>query len=460
MSKIKNFYISTLGCRLNQAESQDLEAQLIKSGWDKASNPGDADLIVVNTCVVTKKAERETRKEIRRLRRENPRARLVAAGCWVDKINQFGGIEVAGIDNMISNQGKWKRAKGDVYTSDGVPKGLPPETLARMRCGRGLRGVHCIQVRALIKIQSGCANSCTYCLPTLIRGPSISIPIKDIVSQVNQAVDAGAVEVVLTGQNVSQYNDQGKTWLDLVDRVLSQTDIQLLRLGSINPTLVERPNSNLVERLTTSDGVTQSLLRGETSGQLVNLYQGVGKNRLARHLHLSLQSGSNRILKKMNRNYTTDQFRKVVKNLRQNVDRINITTDVIVGFPGETKEDFQKTLDFCKEMKFGKTHVFRYSPRQGTLAFQKRKEWCRVGSKTKKKRSKMMRRLERELRRQFWESQIGKTAVAKIWGTGKGLTDNYIPIELKLEKSLAAPVVKKVKLSTFIHDRGKITAEL
>ncbi len=423
MSKIKNFYISTLGCRLNQAESQDLEAQLIKSGWDKASNPGDADLIVVNTCVVTKKAERETRKEIRRLRRENPRARLVAAGCWVDKINQFGGIEVEGIDNMISNQGKWKRAEGDVYTSDGVPKGL-------------LRGVHCIQVngRVLIKIQSGCHNQCAYCLPALVRGSSISIPIEEIIDKVNLAVDVGAVEIVLTGQNVSQYNDNGRTWIDLVEKVLTRTDVQLLRLGSINPTLVE------YQKINYNSG------SGTIVEELVCLFHGSDRERLARHLHLSLQSGSDRILKMMNRDYTTAQFSKIVKRLRQGIEGINITTDVIVGFPGEGEEDFQKTLNFCRKMKFGQIHIFRYSPRKGTHAFAKRKEWGRVDPKVKKARSKKLQKIEKKLRHQFWQSQIGRSAVAKVWGSGDGSTDNYIPIKINLKKKLTTPIVTKVRL--------------
>ncbi len=409
------FYISTLGCRLNQAESQELEELLTNQGWHKTDKAEKADLIVINTCVVTRKAERETRKELRRLRRENRQARLVAAGCWVDKINQFGGIEVEGIDEMISNQEKWKMAKGLMLN-------------AQSRMGKQTEG------RVLIKIQSGCHNQCAYCLPTLVRGASISVPIERVVKRVQQVVENQVVEAVLTGQNVSQYNDDGKTWVDLVEAVLKQTDIQLLRLGSINPTLVERPDFNY------SSG------SGTIVEELVCLFHGSGRGRLARHLHLSLQSGSDRILKKMNRNYTTDQFREVVKNLRQNVDGMNITTDVIVGFPGESKEDFQQTLEFCREMKFGKVHVFRYSPRKGTLVLQKRREWGRVGSKIKKKRSKKMRKLEKKLRHQFWESQIGKTAVAKIWGTGKGLTDNYIPIKMDLNKKINKPIVRQVRL--------------
>jgi threonylcarbamoyladenosine tRNA methylthiotransferase MtaB len=417
------FFILTLGCRLNQAESQELEDKLLSLGCQKAETPKEADLVVVNTCVVTRKAERETRKTLRRLRRENPKAKLIASGCWVNKVDQFGGIKVEEVDEMIKNEEKWEMAEGLTLNAQG---------------GDIYKKIKQINGRALIKIQAGCHNQCTYCLPTLVRGPSISRSVDKVVKNVKEAVARGAVEVVLTGQNVSQYNDNGKTWINLVEAVLKETDIKLIRLGSVSP--------DLVERLSTSDGVTQSLLRGETGAQLVKLYQGVGKNRLARHLHLSLQSGSNRILKKMNRKYTTEQFTEVVDKLRQWVDGINITTDIIVGFPGETEDDFQRTLDFCREMKFGKIHIFRYSPRKGTLAFKKREEWGRVNSKIKKERSKKLHQLEKKLRCQFWQSQVGKTAVAKIWGNGDGLTDNYIPIRVNLEEKLTQPIVREIKL--------------
>jgi len=369
---MNKFFISTLGCRLNQAESQDLENRLLNCGWQRADEAQEADLIVVNTCVVTVKAECETRKEIRHLRRENPQAKLVAAGCWVNKIDQFGGKQVE-VDKLVKSEKKWEWADGLMLSAQGSQGVTSNET----------------DGRALIKIQSGCHNQCTYCLPTLVRGPSVSISAREIVNKVNQAADSGAVEVVLTGQNVSQYNDQGKTWIDLVEEVLKKTSVKLIRLGSVNPTIVEGQTVELRSR-------SRTYLDG-----LVRLYQGGGQSRpnlirqrqgrLARHLHLSLQSGSDGVLKKMNRNYTTDQFAQVVKELQQEVEGINITTDVIVGFPGETEEDFEKTLDFCRQMKFGKIHVFRYSPRKGTKAYRKRKEWGRIHSKVKRERSKKMR---------------------------------------------------------------------
>jgi threonylcarbamoyladenosine tRNA methylthiotransferase MtaB len=193
---------------------------------------------------------------------------------------------------------------------------------------------------------------------------------------------------------------------------------------------------------------------GETDYQqaaprLVELYNGIGEGRLARHLHLSLQSGSNKVLKKMNRNYTTKEFREVVNIVRRGISGINITTDIIVGFPGETDKDFKQTLNFVKEMKFGKLHVFRYSARKGTLAAEKEKQWGEIDSKTKKKRSKKIRQLGKKLKKDFYHKQIGTEAIAKVWGEGDGLTDNYIPIKLDLSKKIAEAEINKVKLDEF-----------
>lgn len=419
MTQTKFFYIQTLGCRLNQAESQELKQALLDQGWQETDQPKQADLVVLNTCVVTKKAERETRKAVRSLRQDNPDAELVVAGCWVDKMKQFGGIDVEGIDRRIGNEEKWN--------------GLNYE----------LNNVDYFSKRALVRVQSGCSNACAYCLPYLIRGQSQSVPIKQIVKKVKQALKRGAIEVVLTGQNVSQYQDENKNWLDLVERVLKETDVPLLRLGSINPLLVEVGD------------------RGskQAAEQLVEIYQGVGKDRLgspigglARHLHLSLQSGSNKILKRMNRNYTTKEFQEVVNIVRRGVEGINITTDIIVGFPGETKKDFNQTLEFIRKMKFGKLHVFRYSSRKGTQAYKKGEQWDKVNSKVKKKRSKEVRELGKKLKKDFWQSQIGKQAIAKIWGKGQGLTDNYIPIKVKKGEKFKEPKVKQVSFKKTFSD--------
>ncbi len=413
---MRYFYIQTLGCRLNQAESQELKQVLINKGWQETNNPKKADLIVLNTCVVTKKAERGTRKAIRGLRQDNPEAELVVAGCWVDKIEKYGGIKPKQIDRLVPNKFKWEKLVEELEEKEQSSD------------------LDYFSSRALIRVQTGCSNACSYCLPYLVRGQPQSVPIKQVVQKVKQALNQGAIEIVLTGQNVSQYQDGDRNWLDLVEGVLKETDAPLLRLGSINPLLVEAGDKNYQQ----------------AAERLVAIYNSIGKDRpalrrgrLARHLHLSLQTGSNRILKRMNRNYTIEEFREVVDIVRRGVKGINITTDIIVGFPGETRKDFKRTLKFVKKIKFGKLHVFRYSDRKGTQAYKKSKQWAKINSKVKKARSKKIRKIGTKLRKDFWQSQVDKTAIAKVWGEGKGLTDNYIPI--RLENKFEKPELIKVE---------------
>ncbi len=412
---MSKFYIHTLGCRLNQAESQELKQSLLASGWQETGKTTHADLLVLNTCVVTKKAERETRKAIRRLRAENPQAKLVVAGCWVDKINRVSGLDVAGIDQRIRNKQKWNLAES-----------------LKQKAKSQKNKFEYFSRRALIRVQTGCSNGCAYCLPYLIRGRPKTVPAEAVVDKVDQALNDGAIEIVLTGQNISQYQDKDKNWLDLVEKILKQTEVKLLRLGSINPLLVE----------------TGDLDYKQAADRLVGLYNDVGKNRLARHLHLSLQSGSDKVLKRMNRNYTSKEFQELVNIVRRGVKGINITTDIIVGFPGETKKDFKKTLKFIKKLKFGKLHIFRYSARKGTLAYKKAEQWGKIDSRVKKERSRRVRKLGKRLKKKFWQNQIGKQAIAKVWGESQGLTDNYIPIKLNLGQKLSKPRIEKIKLIT------------
>lgn len=411
---MKTFYLSTLGCRLNQAESQKLEKNLVSRGWQKTTESSGASLIILNTCVVTEKAEKEVRQLIRRLRRENKKAKIVVAGCWVDLIKSNKDKFLEEVDLMITNDQKWEALLGSL--------GFSKEKKTYSN------------TRALIKIQSGCFNNCTYCLPRLVRGKSISVPTKEIIGEAKESINQGALQVILTGQNVAQYNDQGKNWVDLVERVLKETDIELIRLGSVNPTIVEEKGKP-VDREE----------RNMVLKKLVSLYKGVGKDRLSRHLHLSLQSGSDKILKLMNRKCTTRQFREVANYLKKNIKDINITTDIIVGFPQETKADFQKTLDFCKEIGFGKIHIFRYSKRKGTPATSLKDQ---INYQKKVERAKILSKLEKQLRLDFYKSQLGKEAMAIVWSNGRGLTDNYIQLSFKKPPKTAKVLTTKlVKLS-------------
>ncbi|MBU2592229.1 MiaB/RimO family radical SAM methylthiotransferase [Patescibacteria group bacterium] len=426
----RKFFLQTFGCRLNQAESGEAERLLFNCGWQKVATADQADLILLNTCAVTRKAEKEVRQTTSRLRKINPKAKIALAGCWVDKIKKFGGLVPEGIDLMVRNKGKWKeliqslKIKSQKNTP-GVSFLTPPGWKRNPR--------------VLIRIQTGCSNNCAYCLPRLIRGKPKSVPVKDIIARINKAVKRGTLEVVLTGQNISQYRDHGKDWINLTEEILKKTEIKLLRFGSINPSLVDDP--------TTSFSVQAK--------RLINFYQGLGKGRLSRHLHLSSQSGSGRVLKLMNRNYRSEIFLELVKLLRGGVKGINITTDIIVGFPGETEKDFLKTVRFAQKAKFGKIHIFRFSVRAGTLAAKMERGLGRVSEAIKTNRAERLAKIEKELRFKFWRSQIGKSAMAIILPGGKGLSDNYIPLMVKKAKTEKVSKIAKVK---FVALKGNFVA--
>lgn len=459
------FFIQTLGCRLNQAESQELEQLFFSKGWKKTSEMSskrdsrfEADLVVINSCVITQKAEKEVRQAIYKVERENPKAKLIVAGCWVNKIRLFKEKPIDGIDSIIGNGGKWRKIYKILNIKYNLPANATHQALQAGKYKPSIKNI--LGTRSLIKIQSGCDNNCSFCIARLVRGKPKSATISQIVGKIKKAMSNNALEIILTGQNVSQYNDNDKSWIDLIAEVLAKTNVKLLRLGSINPRLVElsgskkgkfdarpdkfsrSPSGAIRTRLPAGEaGLAERFLTGKS---LIEIFNGAGKDRLARHLHLSLQSGSDRILKLMNRKYTTKDYYQTVGSLRREVEGLNITTDVIVGFPSETKEDFQKTLKFCRKVKFGKIHIFRYSDRLGTAAL---KLPNKVDEKTKIRRAKILAKLEKKLRLDFWQSQIGKTTMAIVWKNGRGLTDNYIPVKMLNVKGLSLPKIFKVKFS-------------
>jgi len=387
------------------------------------------DLVIINSCVVTIKAEKEARQLARSIKRESPKAKIVVAGCWVDKINQFGGLRPnKGIDLLISNQEKW--AKGIKKLEKLIPK------------KRQRNKVNIKNYRKLIRAQTGCSNYCSYCLPALIRGKPKSVAIKTVIKEVNQTVDNGALEIVLTGQNLAAYNDNGKNWLDLVEQILAKTEISLIRFGSISPFLTENKEKSFQQAKVVAK-------------RLTGIYQTIGKDRLSAHLHLSLQSGSDKILKLMNRKYTAKEFLKIARILKKGIPDLNLTTDVIVGFPGETEKDFKQTLSLIKKVGFGKIHTFRFSKRPNTLATTKAKEWGAVPESIKKQRANKLTQLDKELRNKFYKSQIGKQMIAIIWPNGRGITSNYI--HLKIKKSPKKPKIVRVELIK--QDKNRLIAQ-
>lgn len=387
LKKGKTFAVYTFGCRLNQAESQLIKEKLLVEGL-KETVISQADWVIINSCVVTQKAQKEVGQFVRRIRRENSNCQLWLVGCFADLKRIDHQLSDLPVDRWLTNKEKRAWLKGFL-----VPTSFKSQ-------GRGL-----------VKIQEGCQHFCSYCLVPYLRGKSVSLPADFVLNNVRRLVERGTKWVVLTGVEVIHYQDHNLDFLSLVEKILKQTSVKLISFGSISPLI-----GNGVERL-------------------IRLYQKFPQ-RLARHLHLSLQSGSNKILKLMNRGYSAQEYLSLAERLKKSIAGLNLTTDIIVGFPGETKEDFQETLALVKKIGFGKIHIFRFSPRPRTLAEKKAGQWGVVDEKTKKQRANQLAKLEKKLRLKFWRSLLGTEATALAFEkfgpkVASGQTDNFVPVLIK-----------------------------
>lgn len=292
-----------------------------------------ADLMVVNTCAVTAEASRKSRKLIRRFHRLNPQAKLILTGCYAD-LETEQVADLAGVDLVISNRDKDRLVDIVSERLDLTTMPVPAQE------GEGLHIYQPARTRAFVKVQDGCRNRCTFCIVTVARGEERSRSIDDILTEIDQLIALGHHEVVLTGVHLGGYGHEiGVDLHQLVSAILKQTTVPRLRLSSLEPWEIP-------------DG----------------FWQLFADERLCPHLHLPIQSGSDTILRRMARRSDSDTIRQLVKDARQHVPRLLLTTDIIVGFPGETENDWQQTLDLVQEIGFSHIHIFGYSPRQGTAA--------------------------------------------------------------------------------------------
>lgn len=397
-------YLERVGCKLNQSEIEALGRGFVQAGHQVVQASEEADLCVVNTCTVTQAADSKSRKLIRQLRRANPTAQLIVTGCYAEMCPQE--IEaIGGVDLVVGNEDKERLVElvGGLERGEGTPLALPGLSL-RTPLGH---------TRAFVKIQDGCNNRCAYCIVSLARGRERSRPRQDILAEIEALVAAGCKEVVLTGVHVGRYGrDLGTGLGQLVEDILSETTVPRLRLSSIEPWDLE-----------------PSLLR---------LWEN---SRLCRHLHLPLQSGCDATLQRMGRRYTTSQYASLVVAACRSIPDLAITTDVIVGFPGETAEEFAMSLSFVEEMEFARTHIFKYSARPGTAAAEMPHQ---VPYAEKKKRSEAMLELARESSQGFCRRFLGQR-MEVLWETPcrddkkawSGLTDNYIRVMTRSEFDLA-----------------------
>ncbi|WP_462322372.1 tRNA (N(6)-L-threonylcarbamoyladenosine(37)-C(2))-methylthiotransferase MtaB [Halochromatium sp.] len=369
--------LSTLGCRLNEAELTGWSRELEARGC-RISGEGDAaDLVVVNTCAVTVEAVRKSRKLLRRLQREHPRARMVVSGCAVSlDQTQLGEL---GIDLVVPN-----RDKDRLVTIAEQTLALPlmPESAtepgASALFARGRQ-------RAFVKIQDGCRYQCSFCITTRARGEERSRPIAEVCREVNQLVADGIQEVVLTGVHAAGYgSDCSSSLSELLTAVLKDTDVSRIRLGSVEP--------------------------WDLSERFWRLFEDA---RMMPHLHLPLQSGADSVLKRMARRCKTDEFARLAELARSVQPDFTITTDIIVGFPGETDAEWAQTLAFVEEIGFAGLHIFGYSPREGTSAAEMPDQ---VPASVKRARSRELHALGLRLKRIWLERHLGSVQQVLIEG--------------------------------------------
>ncbi len=392
--------LDSLGCKLNQAETELLARELAEAGYHLVSPADKADVYILNTCTVTHIADGKSRHRLRLAHRRNPGALVVAAGCYAQRAPQELA-QIEGVDLVVGNDEKPYLLR--LLEESG--------RLTRPTCVQGnstSRYYDGLRTRAFIKVQDGCHSFCAYCIVPLVRSSEKSTPVDQVVAEVGHRIANGYKEVVLTGVKIGSYNSDGVNLKGLLEHILAETDKTRLRLSSLQPQ--------------------------EISPELIGLWRD---SRLCRHFHLSLQSGSDGVLNRMRRHYSVSDYQQAVSLIRAQVPEAAITTDVIVGFPGETDDEFEESYNLYRQMGFARIHVFTYSPRQGTQAAQLPQP---VGAQIKKQRSQKMLALAKESAQNFNRQFLCKV-MPVLWekqtdGLWSGLTDNYIKVYTKSNRVL------------------------
>ena len=421
---MKKVAFITLGCKVNQYETNAMTQQLIDEGYEIIETTEKADIYIVNTCTVTNMSDRKSRQMLRRVKMLNPEALVIACGCYVqvakEEIEKMEEIDIA-----LGNNEKKEIVK---YIEEWQDKQLKNSKLADVMKQREFVDfgdvVYTEKTRAVIKIQDGCDRFCSYCIIPYARGRVRSRKPESILSEVNQIAKKGIKEVVITGIHIASYGKDFKETYQLIDLLeeMNQIEgIQRIRLGSLEPLLI---TENFLQRLSKLE-------------------------KICHHFHLSLQSGCDETLKRMNRRYTTNQFREIVQLLRNTYNDVMLTTDIIVGFPGETDEEFEITKNFLKEINFYKMHIFKYSPRKGTKAAQMKNQI--LGDK-KEERSSILMAMSDENQKRYNESYIEKEIEVLFeedkQGIYKGHTANYILAYCKTNQKIDNQIVKVKCLNT------------
>ncbi|MBI3041160.1 MAG: tRNA (N(6)-L-threonylcarbamoyladenosine(37)-C(2))-methylthiotransferase MtaB [Chloroflexi bacterium] len=380
--------LDTLGCKVNQAEAEFLARQLAEAGYSLVSLVDEADVYILNTCTVTHTADSKSRRLLRAAHRRNPDARLVVTGCYAQRVPQELA-QIEGVSLVIDN-GEKPHLLRLLQECGGLSR------LTSIPGGQASHYHPVLRTRAFIKVQDGCNSFCAYCIVPLVRGRGHSLPVDRVVAEVSRRVAEGYQEVVLTGTEVGSYHHNGVSLKGLLEHILAETNITRLRLSSLQPQ--------------------------EISPELIGLWRD---RRLCPHFHLSLQSGSDAVLQRMKRGYCVSEYQEAVALIRTLVLNVAITTDIIVGFPGETGEEFEESYQLCRQLQFARIHVFPYSQRNGTEAARLPHQ---ISAQVQKERRQKILALAETSARNFRQQFSGKVRPV-LWekqsagGVWSGLTD-------------------------------------
>lgn len=420
MNKVA-FY--TLGCKVNQYETEAMTELFKKASYEVVDHEDYADVYVINTCTVTNMSDRKSRQFIRRSKKINPNSIIAVVGCY----SQVAPEEILDIEEVNVVMGTNDRNK-IVGIIEGITKDDKMSTVDDIMKVREFEEMQIKEIRgktrAFLKIQEGCDRFCSYCIIPYARGPVRSRLLDNIISEVKDLASNGFKEIVLTGIHVASYGkDLGNVnILDVLKEIHKIDGIERIRLSSVEPLLM-------------SDEFIDEI---------------VSMNKICPHFHLSLQSGCDETLKRMNRKYNTAQYRDIVKKIREKIVNVAITTDVIVGFPGETDEEFETTYEFLKEIELSQMHVFKYSPRKGTPAASMKEQ---LDPKIKQIRSEKLMNLSNEnnnkFMNEFSNSSVYVLFEAKLEnGYYEGLTSNYIRVLSKSDENIEGKILNVNLINT------------
>ena len=391
----KKVALFTVGCKLNQYETEWMGESLEKLGFNRVNFSEQADLYIINTCTVTAQSDYSSRQAIYRAFRRSPNSKIAVVGCYSEIEPDFLK-KLPGVILVLGNEEK-KRI-GEIILErlyNQKPEIREEKTIITSRFKH---------TRALVKIQDGCNQSCAYCIVPKARGKEISREVNEIIQEIKGLGDQRFKEVVLTGVHIGKYCEEGLNLSGLLKKILVETEVERIRLSSVEPQELDEELVKLLEK----------------------------ERRVCRHLHIPLQSGSNEVLKKMKRNYMVEEYSDLIQSVNKRVKDITLGADVMVGFPGEKEEDFEKTCEFILSSPLAYLHVFSYSDRKGTLASEMQDK---VEPKVIQKRSKLLHQIGKEI----WEKHLNNFTGKKLEillesskdkNSGKliGLTDNYLRV--------------------------------